>query len=109
MSCVLQDPSTLLHTSNMTREEMDAKREVFKVGVCCMPFEFSLKRCISAWSMDGPGPYLVVQALASDPHIYERLAASVAPSIWQLEDVKKGILCQLFGGVSKVGLFTHTK
>lgn len=26
----------------------------------------------------------------------------MAPSIWQLDDVKKGILCQLFGGVSKV-------
>ena len=43
------------------------------------------------------------QALAADPAIYERLAASIAPSIWQLEDVKKGVLCQLFGGVSKVG------
>lgn len=39
--------------------------------------------------------------LSKDPHIYERLAASLAPSIWQLEDVKKGLLCQLFGGVSK--------
>lgn len=39
--------------------------------------------------------------LASDENIYERLAASLAPSIWQLEDVKKGLLCQLFGGVSK--------
>ena len=41
------------------------------------------------------------QELARDPQIYERLAASLAPSIWQLEDVKKGLLCQLFGGVSK--------
>ena len=39
--------------------------------------------------------------LANSPDIYERLAASLAPSIWQLEDVKKGLLCQLFGGVSK--------
>lgn len=44
------------------------------------------------------------QALAADPTIYERLSASIAPSIWQLEDVKKGVLCQLFGGVSKVGV-----
>ncbi|KAL4445821.1 hypothetical protein ABPG77_009020 [Micractinium sp. CCAP 211/92] len=66
-----QDPGTLLHTSNMTKEEMAAKRAMF-------------------------------QELASDPDIYERLAASIAPSIWQLEDVKKGVLCQLFGGVSKV-------
>ena len=42
------------------------------------------------------------QDLSADPNIYDRLAASIAPSIWQLEDVKRGILCQLFGGVSKV-------
>lgn len=43
-----------------------------------------------------------LHAIASDPDVYEHLVASVAPSIWQLEDVKKGLLCQLFGGVSKV-------
>lgn len=59
-----------LGTSNMTREEVDAKKAAF-------------------------------HALAASPDVYERLAASLAPSIWQLEDVKKGLLCQLFGGVSK--------
>ena len=39
--------------------------------------------------------------LAADPDVYERLAQSLAPSIWQLDDVKRGLLCQLFGGVSK--------
>ena len=39
--------------------------------------------------------------IASSPDVYEMLASSLAPSIWQLEDVKKGLLCQLFGGVSK--------
>lgn len=43
-----------------------------------------------------------LQAIAADPDVYEKLAASLAPSIWQLDDVKKGLLCQLFGGVSKV-------
>jgi DNA replication licensing factor MCM4 len=33
--------------------------------------------------------------------IYEFLARSLAPSIWELEDVKKGILLQLFGGANK--------
>ncbi|KAL6782888.1 MCM4 [Auxenochlorella protothecoides x Auxenochlorella symbiontica] len=42
-----------------------------------------------------------LQAIAADPDVYEKLAASLAPSIWQLDDVKKGLLCQLFGGVSK--------
>ena len=43
-----------------------------------------------------------MQALGADPDIYEKLTASLAPSIWQLDDVKKGILCQLFGGTTKV-------
>lgn len=43
-----------------------------------------------------------MEALGADPDIYEKLTNSVAPSIWQMDDVKKGILCQLFGGSSKV-------
>ena len=43
-----------------------------------------------------------LQELGADPDIYEKLTASIAPSIWQLDDVKKGILCQLFGGTTKV-------
>ncbi len=42
------------------------------------------------------------QSLARQPDIYEKLVRSVAPSIWELDDCKKGILCQLFGGVPKV-------
>ena len=34
--------------------------------------------------------------------VYDLLIDSLAPSIWENNDVKKGILCQLFGGVSKV-------
>ena len=34
--------------------------------------------------------------------LYHKLARSLAPSIWELDDVKKGLLCQLFGGVNKV-------
>lgn len=33
--------------------------------------------------------------------VQEILVDSLAPSIWECNDVKKGILCQLFGGVSK--------
>ncbi|KAK4529942.1 hypothetical protein CCYA_CCYA03G0799 [Cyanidiococcus yangmingshanensis] len=42
-----------------------------------------------------------IRELARDPRIYERLAASIAPSIWGMDDVKKGVLCQLFGGTRK--------
>jgi len=41
--------------------------------------------------------------LSRDPNIYERLVASTAPSIYEMDDVKKGILCMLFGGTNNEG------
>jgi len=37
------------------------------------------------------------------PNIYSRLASCLAPNIYGHEDIKKGILLQLFGGNHKVG------
>lgn len=42
-----------------------------------------------------------LKALSQRPDVYEYLARSLAPSIWEMEDVKKGILLQLFGGTNK--------
>ncbi|EAS35664.2 cell division control protein 54 [Coccidioides immitis RS] len=42
-----------------------------------------------------------IRATASRPDIYELLARSLAPSIYEMDDVKKGILLQLFGGTNK--------
>eukprot|EP00897_Mesotaenium_endlicherianum_P008165 jgi/Mesen1/7377/ME000382S06576 len=42
-----------------------------------------------------------LKELARQPDIYEKLARSLAPSIWELDDIKKGLLCQLFGGTMK--------
>ncbi|XP_057747993.1 DNA replication licensing factor MCM4 [Arachis stenosperma] len=39
-----------------------------------------------------------LKELSKQPDIYERLTKSLAPNIWELDDVKKGLLCQLFGG-----------
>lgn len=39
-----------------------------------------------------------LKALSRDPDIYQKLTDSLAPSIWELENTKKGILCMLFGG-----------
>ncbi|CAG5124882.1 unnamed protein product [Candidula unifasciata] len=43
----------------------------------------------------------IVKALSKKPDIYERLARAIAPSIYENEDVKKGLLLQLFGGNRK--------
>lgn len=39
--------------------------------------------------------------MAKDPQLYDKLVASLAPSIWEMEDIKKGVLCQLFGATHK--------
>ena len=36
-----------------------------------------------------------LKELSKLPDIYERLTRSLAPSIWELEDIKKGLLCQV--------------
>jgi DNA replicative helicase MCM subunit Mcm2 (Cdc46/Mcm family) len=36
-----------------------------------------------------------MQSLGSDPTIIDRLVKSVCPNIFGLEDIKKGILCQV--------------
>lgn len=41
-------------------------------------------------------------ALADRENIYDLLVKSVAPSIWEHVDVKKGLLTQLFGGCAKI-------
>ncbi|EJU01310.1 MCM-domain-containing protein [Dacryopinax primogenitus] len=42
-----------------------------------------------------------VLELSRRADIYDVLARSLAPSIWEMDDVKKGILLQLFGGTNK--------
>ncbi|KAK6581850.1 hypothetical protein PZA11_005547 [Diplocarpon coronariae] len=42
-----------------------------------------------------------IKATSARPDIYELLSRSLAPSIYEMDDVKKGILLQLFGGTNK--------
>jgi DNA replication licensing factor MCM4 len=42
-----------------------------------------------------------IKATGARPDIYELLSRSLAPSIFEMDDVKKGILLQLFGGTNK--------
>jgi len=42
-----------------------------------------------------------LKELSTRPDAYELLAQSLAPSIWGMDNVKKGILLQLFGGTNK--------
>lgn len=44
-----------------------------------------------------------IQELAADPKIFDKLAGSIAPSIWGYEEIKKALVLQMFGGVRKIG------
>lgn len=40
--------------------------------------------------------------LAADPHVFKKLAQSIAPSIYGFEKIKEAVLLQIFSGVKKV-------
>ena len=42
-----------------------------------------------------------LKSLSKQPDVYDRLVRALAPSIWEMDDVKKGVLCMLFGGNSR--------
>ncbi len=42
-----------------------------------------------------------IMQMKNHPDLYNRMITSVAPTVWGHEDVKKGILLMLFGGVHK--------
>eukprot|EP01006_Ploeotia_vitrea_P006666 TRINITY_DN14335_c0_g1_i1.p1 TRINITY_DN14335_c0_g1~~TRINITY_DN14335_c0_g1_i1.p1 ORF type:complete len:758 (-),score=78.97 TRINITY_DN14335_c0_g1_i1:100-2337(-) len=48
-----------------------------------------------------PEQDLIFQQMAKDTHLYEKIARSIDPAVWGMEDVKKAIACQLFGGTRK--------
>ncbi len=48
-----------------------------------------------------PEDEAMIRHLAAQPDIYEQLIASMAPSLYGLQDVKESIIMQLFGGVPR--------
>ena len=42
-----------------------------------------------------------IKEVGARPDVYELLSRSLAPSIYEMDDVKKGIMLQLFGGTNK--------
>jgi replicative DNA helicase Mcm len=43
-----------------------------------------------------------IQELAADAKIFDKMAASIAPSIWGYDEIKKALVLQMFSGVRKV-------
>ncbi|CDW55817.1 DNA replication licensing factor mcm5 [Trichuris trichiura] len=74
-----------------------------------MPYVRVLGIQMETWGIGRAAPQIcltpeeekAMRTLAADPAIYERIARSIAPSIYGSEDVKKAIACLLFGGSRK--------
>lgn len=56
------------------------------------------KKQDSAVSTEG---YAIIQELFNDENLYDKLAKSIAPEIFGHDDVKKALLLQLIGGMSR--------
>ena len=42
-----------------------------------------------------------IHEMGRSPTLYDDLSHALAPSVWELDDVKRGVLLQLFGGTHK--------
>jgi DNA replication licensing factor MCM4 len=84
-------------------------RNVFRTHVDAVHMEKAVKA--NKWSGDTPEEEMdnatrdALHSLAALPDISEILIRSLAPQIWGHDEVKRGIICQLFGGTRKV--FKH--
>ncbi len=83
-------------------------RSVFNTYIDVISFSLTAKqRFLSVEDQEDQEDYITddvkreILELSSRPDIYRHLVESFSPSIWENEDVKKGILCQLFGGCRK--------
>lgn len=43
-----------------------------------------------------------IHKMKNNPKLYDHVVKSIAPAIWGHEDIKRGLLLMLFGGVHKV-------
>lgn len=75
------------------RGELGASFYVFFCSITSLPF--------SKDHIFPPERVELLQLLSKKPDIYDRLARAIAPSIYENDDIKKGILLQLFGGTKK--------
>ena len=53
----------------------------------------------ATWQPEDEATFL---ALSKEPNLYDRIARSIDPAIFGLEDPKKAIACQLFSGTRKL-------
>ncbi|KAJ1917971.1 MCM DNA helicase complex subunit [Mycoemilia scoparia] len=97
-------PNRVSSDPNQLRNENEYVTDLQKIGVGVDDLENG-----GGLSADGenkgvglsPEEIEEFKKLSSDPRLIDILSRSLAPSIHEMEDVKRGLLLQLFGGVRK--------
>ncbi|KAJ5132032.1 hypothetical protein N7448_006190, partial [Penicillium atrosanguineum] len=85
----------VLHVQKVDRKKMGIDVSTVEQEMSEQAAEADQARKISAEEEEK------IKLTASRPDVYELLARSLAPSLYEMDDVKKGILLQLFGGTNK--------
>lgn len=85
----------VLHIQKVDRKKMGVDMSTVEQEMAERAVEADQLRKISAEEEEK------IKRTASRPDIYELLSRSLAPSIYEMDDVKKGILLQMFGGTNK--------
>lgn len=85
----------VLHVQKVDRKKMGIDVSTVEQEMSEQAAEAEQARKISAEEEEK------IKRTASRPDVYELLSRSLAPSIYEMDDVKKGILLQLFGGTNK--------
>ncbi|CEP64126.1 MCM DNA helicase complex subunit MCM4 LALA0_S10e03026g [Lachancea lanzarotensis] len=88
----------VLHVKKVTRDRMGADTSTVEQELLQNELNNSDMREVPQVTDD---QIRRIHAVATRDDLYEVLARSIAPSIYELDDVKKGILLQLFGGTNK--------
>lgn len=85
----------VLHVQKVDRKKMGIDVSTIEQEMSEQAAEADQARKVSAEEEEK------IRRTASRPDIYELLSRSLAPSIYETDDVKKGILLQMFGGTNK--------
>ncbi|KAJ5087870.1 hypothetical protein N7456_011486 [Penicillium angulare] len=85
----------VLHVQKVDRKKMGIDTSTVEQEMSEQAAEADQARKISAEEEEK------IKLTAARPDVYELLSRSLAPSIYEADDVKKGILLQLFGGTNK--------
>lgn len=84
---------------SMQRNSYGTKSTIFDIYLECNSIEIAEKEFEEVQISEEDENEIV--GLSKDPNIYRKIAHSIAPTIYGVDDVKDAIALQLFGGIAK--------